>query len=296
MSPDCRAMNVELPGPRIQPRAREHGYALLAVLAALTIVLVVMTAAVPSYRFELQREQEEEMFWRGQQVAMALIKNTQLRGRYPTKIEDLVQPFETQQGTMRILRPSAMYDPLTPCEPGTSNWRAVRPGDLLIRTFYEAYLAEMTRNPERRLPPPTQELAQLARVAAGGVTGLNAGGAPQGPADSQFASGLKTELGPIYGVVSKSGKQLIRNYFDFQTYDQALFFAGISVSIPGIFNPLVFVPQQQQAAGRTVDPRCPNGGVYFEQDGRSFCGGVMNPGRLCRGPEGQTVPCPEGQK
>jgi len=281
---------------RIRGRAGEPGYALLAVLAGLTILLVLMSAAVPAYRHELQRDQEEEMFWRGQQVAMALVKNSQLRGRYPTKIEDLVQPFETPQGTMRILRPSALCDPMMPCEAGTSNWRAVRPPDPLIRAFYDAYIAEMANNPEKRLPPPPQELAQLARATAGAVTGLSNSGPTAGPRDSEFASSLRAELGPIFGVVSKSNKQLIRNYFSFQTYDEALFFAGISVSIPGLSNPLVFVPQQQQNAGRTIDARCPNGGVYFEQDGKGFCGGVMNPGRLCRGPDGQTVPCPEGHK
>jgi len=295
MSSEHCEKNGVLTRQRIRRRAGEPGYALLAVLAGLTILLILMSAAVPAYQHELQRDKEEEMFWRGQQVAMALVKNAQLRGRYPVKLEDLVEPFESPQGTTRLLRPTALCDPLMPCEEG-SNWRAVRPGDPLIRKFYDAYLAEMTSNPEKRLPPPPQDLAQMARAAAGSITGLSNSGASAGPRDSEFASSLKTELGPIYGVVSKSKKELIRNYFSFQTYDEALFFAGISVSIPGIYNPLVFVPQQQPNAGRTVDARCPNGGVYFEQDGKGFCGGVMNPGRLCRGPDGVTIPCPEGQK
>ena len=294
MSSEHCEKNGRLTRRRIRRRAGEPGYALLAVLAGLTILLILMSAAVPAYQHELQRDKEEEMFWRGQQVAMALVKNAQLRGRYPTKLEDLVEPFESPQGTTRLLRPTALCDPLMPCEEG-SNWRAVRPGDPLIRKFYDAYLAEMTSNPEKRLPPPPQDLAQMARAAQAAITGLSNSGPQRLPRDSEFASSLKTELGPIYGVVSKSKKELIRNYFSFQTYDEALFFAGISEHT-----------RYLQSAGfrsaTTTECRShcrralPEWWSYFEQDGKGFCGGVMNPGRLCRGPDGVTIPCPEGQK
>lgn len=286
-------------GDRERSRTTEGGYALLALLAALTITLVMMSAAVPSFKHELQRDQEEELFWRGQQVAVALSKFARLKGRYPSELEELTEPLATPQGDMRLLRPTAICDPMLPCD-GKSNWRAVRPGDPLISTFYQAYITEMGRNPERRLLPPTQQLAQLAQLAPGSVTGLNAGGGQQGPSTSEFSSSLRVEAGPIVGVVSQDTRSLIRSYFALPTYDQALFFAGISVSVPGIFNPLVLAPQQDSAdggRGRINDPRCPNGGVYFEQNGKGYCGGVINPGRLCRGPEGTTIPCPpEGQK
>lgn len=272
----------------------EQGFALVALLAVLTILLVTMSLAAPAIKHDLQREQEEEMFWRGQQVAAALIKHARLKGRFPTELKDLVEKFETPQGTMRLLRPTALCDPLTRCEGGETNWREVRPGDPLISEFYQAYIAEMTRNPERRLPPPPQELAQMAQLAGGTISGLNPAGVQGGPSTSEFSK-IKTELGPIYGVVSKDERTLIRNYFEIGTYDHALFFAGVIVNIPGIFSPLVFAPAQGASSidGRKQDARCPNGGVYFEQDGKGYCGGVVNPGRLCRGPDGTTVPCPD---
>lgn len=279
---------------------RDRGFALVALLAGLTIMLVFMAAAVPAIRHDLQREQEEEMFWRGQQIALGLAKYASLKGRLPTELKDLGESFESPLGRMRVVRRTALCDPLQPCEDGKPNWKPVRPGDPLINEFYQAYITEMMRNPERGLRPPTQELAQMAQLSAQmGGAGLNANGEMGGPAASSFSKDLKVELGPIYGVVSRDTRELIRNYFDMGTYDRALFFTGIAVSIPGIYSPLVFAPAQQamgQGGGRQNDPRCPNGGVYFEQDGKGFCGGVINPGKLCHGPDGTTVPCDQLKK
>lgn len=140
----------------------------------------------------------------------------------------------------------------------------------------------------------------MAQLSAQAINGLNPGGQQGGPSTSEFSKDLKMEAGPIYGVVSKDPRELIRNYFDLGTYDHALFFTGIAVSIPGIYSPLVFAAPMQAGGqannGRTNDPRCPNGGVYFEQEGKGFCGGVVNQGRFCHGPDGTTVPCADLKK
>ncbi|MEP7274325.1 MAG: hypothetical protein ABI882_22725 [Acidobacteriota bacterium] len=292
---------------------REHGFALVALLAGLTIMLVMMAAAIPAIKHDLQREQEEEMFWRGQQVARALARFAVETGRYPTTLDELTKTFPNRQGqTLRLLRPTALTDPLGPPveeetttalsslnQKSISNWRPVRAGDPLINEFYQAYLAEMMKNPERRLPPAPQQLAQLAQLTGANVGGLNSNGMQGGPSTSEFSSQLKVNEGPIFGVVSKDTRPLIRNYLEIASYDHALFFAGVAVSMPGIYNPIIFAPPATAsggAQGRQNDPRCPNGGVYFEQNGKGFCGGVLNPGRLCRGPDGSTIPCPDAPK
>lgn len=255
---------------------RERGYALVGLLAGLTIVVVTMAAAVPVFKHELQREREEEMFFRGQQISMAIARYAQTRGRYPTKVEELAEKTEDPGGTIRFLRPSALCDPLVPCEAGKSNWRAVRPGDPVIGTFFRAYLAAQAQHPERRMPPPPQELAQLAQLMANLELPGGQNLEQEGPPDSEFAADLKNELGPIYGVVSKNNKSLIRNYLEIPTYNQALFFSGLVVNAAGLYNPLVFASLQQGPPKRIQDPRCPNGGMYFEQDGKGHCAGVVN--------------------
>jgi type II secretory pathway pseudopilin PulG len=279
--------------------ANDRGFALVALLAGLTIMLVMMAVAMPSIKHDLQREQEEEMFWRGQQMAMGLAKFASFKGRLPTDLKEVGEKFESPVGPMRFVRKTALCDPLRPCD-GKSNWKAVRRGDPLISEFYQAYLAEMMRNPDKGLRPPSQELAQMAKLSAQSISGLNPDGQQGGPSTSEFSKDLKIENGPIYGVVSQDPRELIRNYFDLGTYDHALFFTGIAVSIPGIYSPLVFAPPTQtggQAGNeRQQDSRCPNGGIYFEQDGKGFCGGVVNQGKYCHGPDGTTVLCADLKK
>ena len=126
-----------------------------------------MSAAVPSIEHEAQRELEEEMFFRGQQVGFALSSYRAVRGRLPGKLEELVEKVETPKGEMRFLRPTALCDPLMPCEEGKSNWKPARPGDSVFTRFLEAYMALQAKFPERNYPPPPAELVQLAQLGAG---------------------------------------------------------------------------------------------------------------------------------
>jgi len=255
-----------------------------------------MAAAVPALKQEAQRELEEEMIFRGQEVAFSLGRYRQIRGRLPTKVEELVEKVETPKGTMRFLRQSALCDPLMPCEEGKSNWKPARPGDSVFTQFFEAYVQLRARYPERNMPPPPGELAQLAQLGAR-AQGPGGMGEAGGPPTSEFNSKLTSELGPIYGVTSRSEKPMIRNYMDLPTYSDSLFFTGFVVNAGGIFNPVSLVSgAQAPQAQPTADPRCPGGGIWFEQNGQGFCAGVVKPGKLCRGPDGSTVPCPEGQK
>jgi type II secretory pathway pseudopilin PulG len=48
------------------------GYAMAALLVALAVTAVLMSAALPVWRHEMQREKEEELVWRGQQYVRAL--------------------------------------------------------------------------------------------------------------------------------------------------------------------------------------------------------------------------------
>jgi len=274
----------------------QKGYALISLLAGLTILLVMMSVAVPSIKHEAQRELEEEMLFRGQQVAFALGRYRTIRGRLPTKLEELVEKVETPKGTMRFLRESALCDPLMPCEDGKSNWKPARPGDHVFTRFFEAYVQLRARYPERNMPPPPGELAQLAQLGAKAQIPGGQGDQQGGPPTSEFSKSNQ-ELGPIYGVTSTCPKPMIRNYMDLPTYDESLFFTGFVVNAGGTFNPVsVVAGAQAPQAQPTQDPRCPGGGIWFEQGGQGFCAGVIKPGKLCRGPDGTTVPCPEGQK
>jgi type II secretory pathway pseudopilin PulG len=67
----------------------EGGYVLLALLLTMALLVIFAAVAVPSIKFSLQRDREEEMIHRGVQYSRAVRAFYKKFGRYPTKIEDL---------------------------------------------------------------------------------------------------------------------------------------------------------------------------------------------------------------
>src|SRR5215813_10405431 len=114
---------------RTDPAKRiERGYAWICLMTVIIFALILTTAAAPTRELETQRENEEEMFWRGQHVAQAIKNYRALRGgMFPTDLNELVKVTEFNGKRFRLLRPSALCDPMMPC-PGGSNWRSVHPG------------------------------------------------------------------------------------------------------------------------------------------------------------------------
>ncbi len=70
----------------------QRGYAMAALLVAIGVMAVLMTAAMPVWRHEAQREKEIETIFRGEQIARAIAmfreKNA---GNFPTSLDLLVQ-------------------------------------------------------------------------------------------------------------------------------------------------------------------------------------------------------------
>jgi type II secretory pathway pseudopilin PulG len=240
---------------RIASRRRsQRGYALISLLAGMTISLIILAAAAPSIKHETQRELEEEMFWRGQQVANAIVAYRQAHGgQFPTKLDDLADNFTINGKPMRFLRPSALRDPMTK----KGEWKAVHPGDPLI-----AELALAVTATAKQPLNPGSLLAQLAATQSNTIVkGLNDG---QKEGSSFFNNTvLNTETGPIVGVVSRSPERTIRNYFGIETYDHCLFIQGIPV--PGL---LVIYPAASGGAQPRATPgpdgKCPPGVVCID--------------------------------
>lgn len=71
---------------------REHGYAMAALLVALTVMAIMMTAAMPVWQQISQREKEEELVFRGQQYARAVgLYGRKYANAPPPSIDVLVQ-------------------------------------------------------------------------------------------------------------------------------------------------------------------------------------------------------------
>jgi hypothetical protein len=266
-------------------------------MGVMMFALILTTAAAPKLRLESQREKEEEMFWRGQQVAEA-IKRWRLppprglgRTDWPTDLNTLVQGVEMGAKRIRLLRPSALCDPMMPCE-GDTNWRLVHPGDPLPKELLEAIINTQEK---RQMPINPQSLSELAVFAQmGSATNL-----PGRPADTKLDGNIgpgpgddrgigsdgddSLKKGPVIGVVSRKSDKMFRSYFGIEDYDRALFFPSVPVIVGGFINPLVMGAVYTGNTGGK-DPNCPNGGVLI--DGK--CWGGLIPGRLKRDPNAQS--------
>jgi type II secretory pathway pseudopilin PulG len=282
------------------PVASERGYLLVGMLATMTISLIVMAAAMPQLKFEGQREREEEMLWRGQQIAKALEFYMQANGtRLPATLEELVEGNTAVGGKkVHYLRPHALCDPMYPCTPGKSNWRLVRRGDPVINSMISSL--EAYRDKKKEFPALVNQITQSINwlraqapqvVLPGQGSGLNlqpGGGLapppqPNPDAGSQTPNtdegdsslGVNTQ-GPIVGVVSRSKDRPIRSILDIENYDKELFFAGGTVLAGGFYSPF-FIGGGQQAP--QVNP-CPNGGYLLpDSDGKMRCFGSISDGK-----------------
>jgi len=85
------------------------GFALLLVMVAAAVLLIGLTAALPSIYQEGQREREEELIFRGVQYARAIATFHQKFQRYPTNIQELTK----LTNGYRFLR-KEFTDPMTP--------------------------------------------------------------------------------------------------------------------------------------------------------------------------------------
>ena len=302
-------------------RRTEGGYALVGIMGIMLFSLVLTTATAPKIRQDLQREKEEEMLWRGQQVATGLTRYAASRnGQYPISLNELVQGVEQASRRVRFMRPSALCDPMMPCEPGKSNWRMVHPGDPLVRELLEAYVKTL-QQALKPLPPPPPALVAFAQMAGGATgDGVASGGGgsadfgvlmagtpgldpntrtftppdpmPPIPGETKNNGGGRLlgfdrdqDQRPIIGVVSRKKERMFRSYYGIESYDHSLFFATVPVAAGGFYNPLTL---EAMTGGAAPPPKCEGGGVMI--DGR--CWGGLTPGILCRGPNGQTTPCP----
>ncbi len=268
-----------------EQRNNERGYALIGIMTVMMFGLILTTAAAPTLKSESQREKEEEMLWRGQQVATALRNYQRVRGSFPTDLTDLVKGIEVGTKKLRFLRPSALCDPMTPCDPGSPNWRTVHPGDPLVKELLDAYISTREKG-QMVLPPPPGMLVQFAAMGASQLTsgglGLGlagdkpAGGGDTPPNPANTGGGAQSDdklKGPIIGVVSRKSDRMFRNYYGIEEYDKTLFFPEVNVMVSGFINPLVLGSALASPGG--PDTNCPQGGVFI--DGK--CWGMLTPGK-----------------
>jgi type II secretory pathway pseudopilin PulG len=226
-----------------QGQRGERGYALIGLMAVMMFALILTTAAAPTLRRDMQREKEEEMLWRGQQIVVAITRYRAFRGgAFPTDLKELIEGVSDPTGRkIHLLRSSAICDPMTPCEgEGKSNWRTVNPGDELARELLEALIISQEKSRLPINPQGIQELARIAQVGSVKLPGQAADTQLDGVIGQPEGGGDNAQGAPIIGVVSRKSGKMFRSYYGIEEYDHALFFPNIPVRAGDFISPFTF--------------------------------------------------------
>ena len=192
------------PATAVRDRRHEAGYNLVILMVAVTVLNILVAAAIPLWRTAIRREKEEELIFRGLQYAEG-IRNYQRRfGQLPVKLEQLV---ESKPRCMRQL----WADPIT----GKRDWVPIRlmTSDNVDRDEERGGNRDDDEDPEGRPNEPDAEPA------------------PGGPGTPDGNVGL----GGIRGVRSRSKGEAIKTFLNQNRYDQWKFTVELfAASGPGI--------------------------------------------------------------
>ena len=75
----------------MRPRI-DSGFSLVVLGAAITVMLILMGAAVPTWRYIMKNDREEELYFRGDQIARAIERYQRKNGNaLPVSMEALVK-------------------------------------------------------------------------------------------------------------------------------------------------------------------------------------------------------------
>jgi len=211
-------------------RCDESGYVLLAVMLAVTLLLVAMSIELPRIAQQIKREKEEELVHRGKDYATAVKRFVHKNGgRYPSSVEQL-----EDTNHIRFLR-KRYKDPIT----GEADWKMVHAGEAQINIPTPkpglsgpggtnpglfGTSPQGGTNPPGANPPPLGQ-AQLNPNPGGSTFGQPPaqGGQLGSLTTSNIGNGQTVGGGQIIGVASVSKKQSIKEFNDKDHYDEWYF-------------------------------------------------------------------------
>ena len=261
-------MNLAPKASRALPRQSalgEAGYAMAALLVGMSVMAIILTAAMPTWSHMVRREKEEELIFRGNQYARAI-------NQYQRKFANASPPSLDVLIEQRLLR-KKWKDPL---------------GVDKESEFQMLYLSSGMGS--RGLGPAQGGISRGMGIgqAGGPSRASGAGGSGSTAGGTTYST---TPSGGIVGVASKNTGQSIKIYKDKQRYNEWQFI-GMEMS------------QQAGPGGGVAGGRGRGDGRGGPGDGRYVCPdgstgrSVTRGGSTftdCRPSTTQTVPSRQGR-
>ena len=193
-------------------RRVEAGFGLVGALAGITLMLILMAVAMPAWRYVTQDDREEELIFRGTQIADAIARCQRESRSLPVSLDFLVQK--------KFLR-KAYTDPMSK----SGRWRFIHPGEVI--------------------PPPLPSRGAPGLSGKGGAEpeqsggrrgsfgsfaqpdGLDSGGKGNDPGGKGGTGGTGVSMGPILGVASTSKAKSLRLFNGRSHYNEWIFTVGM---------------------------------------------------------------------
>jgi type II secretory pathway pseudopilin PulG len=161
--------------PRRSARA-EVGYAMAALLVAMSVMAIMMSAAMPTWSHMIRREKEEELLFRGNQYARAINQyQRKFANASPATLDVLIE--------QRMLR-KKFKDPLSPSKDGE---------------FQMLYLSTRAGGPQG-----TKGTGRAGGIGPGPSAGRGVGAGGSGTDTQSGSTYSTTPSGGIVGVASKN--------------------------------------------------------------------------------------------
>jgi hypothetical protein len=164
-------------------------------------MMVLIGAAAPTWRYVMQDDREQELFFRGDQIARGVEEYQRKNGNaFPPSFEVLVKG--------KFLR-REYKDPMT----RSGKWRILHPGEAVATTGTTAATGTTAPGPGAR-PSPSPSAPPSAFGPTGG-----------------------TSVGAIAGVVSLSHDTSLRLFNGRTRYDEWIFLAGQPRQLGKVYGP-----------------------------------------------------------
>jgi len=178
-------------GGRLERPCAESGYSLVALVSSMTVMFILMAAAMPTWKYIMKNDREEELLYRGGEIADAIVRFQKKNSNaYPTSLDQLVKG--------KFLR--RLYkDPMSK----DGKWKLVHQGQALPGG--PAGIPGVGLGTSST-PTTTTTSTTLATRPGGGQGG--------------------TSVGPILGVVSTSTEKSLRIFNGRTQYNEWIFAAG----------------------------------------------------------------------
>ena len=191
----------------------ESGYALVALLATMSLLALFAMAATLNVRQQSQREREKEAIFRGEQVADAIRSYYQYKGRQgvnslPTSMDQLLEGIPKGTKKLQILRVEAAQDPLSK----TGEWKLVSP----TSQDFAQFVASLTVYAGGVPPRPRMTgipIPQFTNI-------LNTESSETAPGGDDTSANLD---GPFIAVASRSQRNAVINYYGIGRHDAWIF-------------------------------------------------------------------------